>query len=81
MSEADAEELVIIKTLVDAICREATALTVEQALDLVNEIERTDSFMSIFDPTAYLKVRDTIPGHAAAARAFLDFRAALEKLK
>lgn len=67
--------------MADNICRQATLVSVEEARELVAELRRTEAFMPFFDPTAYLAVSNTLPGHLAAAEAFLAFREALERLR
>jgi len=78
MSETQPVE--ITKEAVDAVCRLAVVITVDDAVALVNEFKKMDTLMPILDPTAYKSVLPNIGGHEDAARAFLTFRLALEKL-
>jgi hypothetical protein len=70
-----------VKTVIDNVCRMAATVSVEDAVELVNEFKRMEALMPMMDPTGYMDISKTLPGHETAARAFLDFRIALEKLK
>lgn len=69
------------KELIEALARMAIQVPVEDARDYVNHLDRVDAFASIFEPSDYMAVRDTLPGHTALAKAFLRFREEVEKLK
>lgn len=74
-------ELKTVKECIDAVCRLAVAIPLKDAVALVNELERMETLMPFTHPTAYLEIRGTLPGHMLGARAFLEFRSELEKLR
>ncbi len=74
-------EIETIKQQIDQICQLAALIPVDDAVALVNELERMDSLMPVVDPTGWVKITGTIDGHKIAASGFLDFRRTLEKLK
>lgn len=74
-------DLLDVKAVVDNVCRMAVAVPVEDAVALVNEFKRMETLMPLVDPTGFIAVSKTMPGHEEVARAFLDFRLRLEKLK
>jgi hypothetical protein len=69
-----------LHSLVVGVAQHAILLSVEQAQALVDEMNRMESLMPILDPTGYIKIRKTMPGHKALAVAFLTFRQAIEQL-
>lgn len=76
-----ADELRAVQALIYQSARIAAMVTVEQANEVLTEIGRVESFLPFTDPTAYMRIRDTLPGHQKAVRAFLAFRKALEDVK
>lgn len=65
---------------IQMLARLCYAVSIEDAQAVVKEIEYTDSFMPLFDPTGWMKISKNIPGHARLAQAFLAFRRELEDL-
>ena len=68
------------KERIDTLTTLATTITVEDAEALVREIERTEAFTPIFDPTWYQKHGKHIQDHLDLARAFLAFRREIDRL-
>lgn len=67
------------KAAIELIAQLATGVSVEAAAQLVRKIDHVEAFAPLFDPTAYLQVRDNIPDHKKIAKAFLAFRRVLEE--
>ena len=56
-------EYEMIKSVTDAICRQAMLIPLEDAIALVNEFERTNALMPLLDPTGYIEIAGNIGGH------------------
>ena len=68
------------KVLVDNLCQQAMLIPVDAAAALVQEIARTDAILPVLDPTGWMQIARTLPGHERAAQAFLTFRQELERI-
>lgn len=69
------------KIWMENIYRQVCMFPVEDYQAVLDELERMDTVMPFLDPTAWMKGRDNLAGHRRAARAFVEFRRELEKLK
>ena len=78
MSETQSVE--VTRKEVETVCALAITITVDDAVVLANEFKRMDMGVPILDPTAHVSTLLDIKRHEDAARAFLAFRLALEKL-
>lgn len=58
----------------------ALNIPLQDAQTVVQEMEHTKSFMPLIDPTGWLRIRGTAPGHQRLAEAFLRFRSELEQI-
>ena len=74
-------DILDVKAVVDNVCRMATVVPVEDAVALVNEFKRMETLMPLVDPTGFITIQKNLPAHEEIARAFLDFRLRLEKVK
>jgi len=80
-SHLTSDEMRALKFTVDYLCALAyTLTTAEHAQALVNEISQYETTLPIFNPTRYLQVRDTIPGHLKLTQAFSKFRKEIETI-
>jgi hypothetical protein len=77
---ADTLELINTYATIQAIARMALFITPEEAQAVVAEMEHTDAVMPLIDPTGWLRISATAPGHQQLARAFLAFRQELAAL-
>lgn len=64
-----------------ALGRLVALLDVEAVGAVVDEFSRMHSVMPILDPTAYIKLRGTMPDHETFARALYTFRKTIEQFK
>lgn len=71
------ERLLLVKEWVDNVARQAMYVSVDDAVALVAEIDRTEALMPLLDPTGYRQIQGTAPAHKAVAEAFLAFRRAI----
>ena len=58
----------------------ALNIPLTDAQAVVREMEHTESFMPLIDPTGWLRIRGTAQGHQRLAEAFLRFRSELEQI-
>lgn len=58
----------------------ALNIPLTDAQAVVQEMQHTESFMPLIDPTGWLRIRGTAPGHQRLAEAFLRFRSELEQI-
>lgn len=65
---------------IQMLARLCFAVPVEDARAVLENIEFTDSFMPLLDPTGWMKINKNIPGHARLVRAFVAFRQELAEL-
>lgn len=77
----EADDILATKAQIEIIAQLAMNISPVDAGAVLREIERTESFMPIFDPTGWIKISKTLPGHHTLVKAFCDFRAALEAIK
>lgn len=68
------------KEFIEMVSRTAFLVKTEDLQALVEKYQRLEITAPIFDPTAYLAVRKTMPGHVKVAKAFLAFRRVLDEL-
>lgn len=73
-------DLLAIYTQIQTFARLCVLVSVADAQAVVEEMERTDAFLPFVDPTAWIKLSKTAPGHQRLARAFLAFRQELAAL-
>jgi len=71
----------ITKGFIEGLARMALQVPVEDVSNYVDNLDRIESFAPIFEPSDYMAIRGTLPGHMALAKAFLRFRQEVEKLK
>ncbi len=58
----------------------ALNIPLSDAQAVVQEMEHTESFVPLIDPTGWLRIRGTATGHKRLAEAFLRFRSELEQI-
>lgn len=68
------------KTVIESVARIVYQIPIADVQDLIDEYQRAETLTPIFDPTAFLRVQKTMPGHVRLAEAFLAFRQALDTL-
>lgn len=61
--------------------RQACLFPIEDYRAVLSEIDRMETVMPLTDPTAYMKIMDTMPSHKRLVEAVLAFRLTLEKLR
>lgn len=70
----------LTKEGIDMVARLAMIIPIEDARELLNEINRTDVMMPFIDPTAYHKIMYTLPNHRDAVNAFITYRRSLAEI-
>lgn len=75
------EEIRVIYDMMQAAARLATLVDLDAAQAVLASMEFMDSVMPITDPTGWMQLQKTAPAHQAFARAFVQFRAALERFR
>ena len=62
------------------VARTAMMVSTDDAVEVLNEINRTSAIMPVLDPTGYREISENIPGHTEIVKAFIAFRQALDKV-
>lgn len=74
-----ADEIRAAYDIMQSAARIATLVDLDLARAVLSSMEYIDSVMPITDPTAWMALQKTAPGHQRFAHAFVRFRAVLEE--
>ena len=75
------EHSMTTKLAIESFSKIALCIDVADVLSLIQEYHRLETVGPIFDPTAFMRTRDSLDGHLKLAAAFLKFRTVLESFR
>lgn len=81
MHRLDADKAELLRTLIDNVVGMAMVIPLDDARQLVHEVEHHESFGVFVDPTWWMKNVDNMRTRKEIFQAFASFRSALEKTK
>lgn len=81
MGRMDPERVQAIRVLIDNVSQQALLLSIQDAADVLREVEFDEAVGLFSDPTWWMHNIDNVRLRKGIFQAFYDFRSSLEKLK